>query len=92
MQSERQQETSGSPSQGCEVLWGLRSVRLIRRLRIGTFERVFWRMASNTRIWMRCENDRCFHPNHMELISVWEMGRRYQERVVTPAKERRKWL
>ncbi len=75
----------------CNVLWQPRSVRWLRRKRRDVFKALFWIPLPYWRIWMRCENEKCFNPSHMELVSVWEMGRRYQKRVVTKAKERRKW-
>ena len=94
--TERLHETSGALSLGCKVELKPQSVRWLRRKRRDTFQytadgRLYRELGRWGRVWMRCENEKCFNPNHMELVSVWEMGRRYQKRVVTAAKERRKW-
>ena len=91
--TERPQETSGAPSLGCEEEVQPRSVKWLRRKRRLVFENCCFPIGlpPRRRVWMRCENEKCFNPSHMELITVWEMGRRYQKKVATPAKERRKW-
>ena len=91
MQRERPQKTGGSPSLGCDIEMTVRSIRWLRTHRRARFERHWGPIQKDWRVWMRCENEECFNPLHMEKVTVWEMGRRMQKRAVTPAKERRKW-
>jgi hypothetical protein len=103
--TERPHETSGAtylqkslvPLLGCRVVTVMpRSPKWLRRKRREIFQyrddgRLYRELGHWERVWMTCENKKCLNPSHMKRVTVWEMGRRYQKRVVTPAKERRKW-